>query len=112
MEGCKIQSDMDIDGCHYQDMLLSHYILASQVTAWPLAGQCTYNLMYLENSYYNTSMIKDLDMVLSLLQPGDKEISRICGQHDARRVQDLLLKVRNLLYDTLQYVSILYQQPS
>ncbi len=29
VEGCKIQMEMDTTGCHWQDMLLSHYIQAS-----------------------------------------------------------------------------------
>ncbi len=32
VEGCKIQSELDTVGCHWQDMLLPHYIQASRVT--------------------------------------------------------------------------------
>ncbi len=80
VEGCKIQSEMDTAGCHWQDMLLSHYIRASQVTVWPLGGQCTNNPMWLECKGYHINVVtKDLDKVVSLLQPGVEEISRICG---------------------------------
>ncbi len=103
VEGCKIQSEMDTAGCHWQDMLLSHYIRASQVTAWPLTGQGIYDPMWLENSYYYTSVTKDLDKVVSLLQPGVEEISRICGRHLASRVQVLLGNISYFQYDALKY---------
>ncbi len=32
VEGCKIQSEMEKVGCHWQDMLLPHYIQASRAT--------------------------------------------------------------------------------
>ncbi len=32
VEGCNIQSELDTVGCHWQDMLLPHYIKASRVT--------------------------------------------------------------------------------
>ena len=108
VEGCKIQSEMDTIGCHWQDMLLSHYIQASQVTAWPLDGQCLDNPMSLESTQYRTHMaIKDLDKVISLLQPGVEEISSICGRHLASRVRVLLSKIRYLQYDALMYADSL-----
>ncbi len=108
VEGCKIQSEMDTAGCHWQDMLLSHYIQASQVTVWPLTGQCLGNPMLFENTYYRTDkLIKDLDTVISLLQPGVEEISSICGRHLASRVRVLLEKIRYLQYDAFKYAVLL-----
>ncbi len=57
VESCKILSEMHLAGCHWQDMLLPYHIQASQMTAWPLAGQCIHNPMYLENSYCKSSVI-------------------------------------------------------
>ncbi len=113
VEGCKIQSEMDTAGCHWQDMLLSHYIQASQVTAWPLSGQCLSNTMSLESytSSVLTKELMDLDKVISLLQPGVEDISRICGRHLATRVQVLLGKIRYLQYDALEYTVLLYHLP-
>ncbi len=108
VEGCMIQSEMDTAGCHWQDMLLRHYIQASQVTAWPLTFQCTYNPMRLESIYYSTKrVIKNLDKVIALLQPGVEEISRICGRHLASRVQVILENISYLQYDALQYLILL-----
>ncbi len=104
VEGCKIQSEMDLAGCHWQDMLLSYYVQASQVTVWPITGQCLGDPMFLESTHYTTDiLIKDLDKVSSFLQPGVEEISSICGQHLASRVQVLLEKIRYLQYDALKY---------
>ncbi len=81
LEGCKIQSKMDTVGCHWQDMLLPHYIQASRVTVWPTVSQCLYNPMCLDSGHYSTynSIMNDLDTVVSLLQPGVDKISRKCG---------------------------------
>ena len=109
VEGCKIESEMDIAGCHWQDMLSSHYIRASQMTAWPFTAQCTRNPLSLESAYYNTnSVTKDLDKVVSLLQPGVEEISRICGQRLASRVQVLLENISYLQYDAVEYAFLFY----
>ncbi len=40
VEACEIQSEMDTAGCHWQDMLLGHYIQASRVTMWPTSANC------------------------------------------------------------------------
>ncbi len=76
VEGCKIQSELDTVGCHWQDMLLPHYIQASRLTVWPMVSQCLQDPMYLESSYYSltfnmfNSVMDDLNTVISLLQPG------------------------------------------
>ncbi len=108
VEGCKIGSEMDTAGCHWEDMLLSQYIQASQVTAWPLTIQCMMNPMWLENSHYHTSVTKDLDKVVSLLQPGVEDISRICGRHLASGVQSLLENIRYLQSDAFEYAGSLH----
>ncbi len=103
VEGCRIQSEMDTAGCHWQDMLLPHYIQASQVTAWPLTAQCLMNPMNLEKIHYPVDIVnKDLDKVISLLQPGVEEMSRVCGQHLASRVQVLLRKLRYMQFDAFK----------
>ena len=108
VEGCKIQSEMDTAGCHWQDMLLPHYIRASQVTTWPRTAQCLVNQMSLETTLYKASVVsKDLDKVISLLQPGVEDISRICGRHHAVRVQVLLRKILYLQHDAFEYGSLL-----
>ena len=81
------------------------------MTAWPLTGQCLVNPMWLENSYYNTSVYQVLDKVVSLLQPGVEDISRICGRHLASRFQGLLEKIRYLQHDALEYENALVSSP-
>ncbi len=93
VEGCKIQSELDTVGCHWQDMLLPHYIQASRVTVWPMVFQCLGDPMYLDDSHYGSysNVVADLDTAISLLQPGVDEISRKCGSQSAKRIR-LLLK--------------------
>ncbi len=108
VEGCKIQSEMDAARCHWQDMLLRHYIQASQVTIWPLGGQGMHNPMWLDNMHYNTSVVReDLDKVISLLKPGVEDISRICSQQLGRRVKVLLDKIRYLQLSAFKYAGLL-----
>ena len=68
----KMQSELDTVGCHWQDMLLPHYIQVSHVTVWPTTGHYLKNSMYLEDDYYGTfnTIMGDLDTLISLLQPG------------------------------------------
>ncbi len=104
MEGCHIQSEMDTSGCHWQDMLLRHYIRASHTTAWPLTVQSVSNPMSLESFVYTSTVTKDLDTVISLLQPGLEEISQKCGSQPAKRLASLLDQLRYLQCDALMYV--------
>ncbi len=46
VQGCKIQSEMDAVGCHWQDMLLKYYIQASRVTVWPLTRKAYITLSF------------------------------------------------------------------
>ena len=105
VEGCKIQSEMDTVGCHWQDMLLPHYIQASRVTMWPITSQCLNNPMFLDGAQYDSfnSVMSDLDTVISLLQPGVEEISRKCGTQPAKRIRDLLNNIRYLQRDAMKY---------
>ncbi len=105
VEGCKIQSELDTLGCHWQDMLLPHYINASRVTVWPLNSQCLSDPMYLESRYYSSlnDVIDNLDTVISLLQPGVEEISRKCGSHPASRLRSLFHKLHYLQRDAIKY---------
>ena len=111
VESCEIQSDMDAVGCHWQDMLLGHYIQASRVTVWPTVSQCLNNPMYLEDEYYSSfdSIMKYLDAVISLLQPGVEEISRKCGSQPAKRITSLLHTIRYLQRDALKYMILVTQ---
>ncbi len=105
VKGCKIQSDMDTIGCHWQDMLLPHYIHASRVTVWPTTNQCLVNPMFLDDAKYGSfnSVMYDLDTVISLLQPGVEEISRKCGSQPAKRLRDLFNNIRYLQRDAMKY---------
>ena len=107
VEGCKIQSEMDTAGCHWQDMLLGHYIQASHVTVWPLRGQGLFDPLFLESLSSTTKVTKDLDMVITLLQPGVEEIATKCGQQPARRLQAVLQQLRNLQHDALKMSQLL-----
>ncbi len=109
VEGCAIQSEMDTVGCHWEDMLLRHYIQASRVTIWPLVFHCLKNPLFLESLQSTTNRIgHDLDTVISLLHPGVEEISRKCGQQPAKRLQAVLQKLQYLQYDALKTVVQLY----
>ncbi len=99
VQGCKIQSDMDAVGCHWQDMLLRYYINASHVTAWPLTTDCLGNPLYLEDSYYGpiSDIMANLDTVIAFVQQGAKEISRKCGPN----IKPLLNQLRYLQRDVI-----------
>ena len=105
VEGCKIQSEMDTVGCHWQDMLLPHYFLASRETMWPTVVQCLATPMFLESGRYSSfnSIMEDLDTVISLLQPGLDEISIKCGPQPVERLRLLFSKLRYLQRDALKY---------
>ncbi len=105
VEGCKIQSEMDAVGCHWQDMLLEGYIQASRVTRWPTVNHCLQNPFSLEDSHYDSfdGFMNDMDTVISLLQPGVDEIFRKCGAQHAQRIRELLKKLRRLQRDANKY---------
>ncbi len=108
VEGCKMQSELDTVGCHWQDMLLPHYLQASRVTAWPIVFQCMRNPWSLEDTHYNKAMtMDDLDTVISLLRPGVEEVSRKCGSQPATRLASLLIKLRYLQRDTLNDIGLI-----
>ncbi len=111
VEGCKIQAELDTVGCHWQKMLLPHYIQASRVTVWPLVTQCLHNPMYLESIYYSSfdGVMNDLDTVISLLQPGVEEISRVCGRYSASQLRSLLHKLHYLQRYAYKYM-LLYNK--
>ncbi len=112
VEGCKIQSEMDIIGCHWQDMLLKRNIQASRLTPWPLNGQCIGNRLHLENAQYDPRTVTEsLDRVLLLLQPAVKEISRKCGVQPAKRLATLLESVRYLQPDAFKCLLRLEKEP-
>ncbi len=111
VESCKIQSEMEIAGCHWQDMLLEYYIQASRVTVWPLGSQCLANPLYLNGVHYGSfdGVMDDLDTVITLLQPGVEDISRRCGPQSAKRLRVLLNKLRYLQRDASKY-TILFRK--
>ncbi len=109
VEGCRIQSDMDIAGCPWQDILLPHYIQANKVTTWPLGAQGLNNPMWLEKGYYNRNITKDiandLERGSSLLQPGLKEeFSRLCGQIIGTDLESALNKLGYFQYDAWKWL--------
>ncbi len=107
VEGCKIQSEMETAGCHWQDMLLGHYIHASRVTVWPLPSQGLGNPLLLQSSHDTIRIMNDLDKVITLLQPGMEEISRKCGHKPAKRLQALSQQLRYLQYDAAKMDDVL-----
>ncbi len=109
VEGCKIESEMDTIGCHWQDMLLPYYIQASRVTVWPMGSQCVGNPMSLEDIHYSSfnSVMDDLDTVISLLQPGVEEISKKCGSQPAIRLKALFHKLRYVQRDAQIYSEVI-----
>ncbi len=107
VESCKIQSEMDTAGCHWQDILLEHYINASRVTVWPLSIQGLHNPLFLDPPHTTTRVMHDLDMLITLLQPGVEEISRKCGQQPDKRLHAVLQQIRYLQYDALKVTHVL-----
>ncbi len=107
VKGCNIQSEMDAAGCHWQDMLLGHYIKASRVTVWPSPGQGLGNPLFLEPLHSITRVMHDLDYAITLLQPGVEEISQKCGQKPANQLKDVLHQLRYLQLDTLEVADLL-----
>ncbi len=106
VEGCKLQTLMDDIGCHWQDMLINHYIEASRRTVWPTETQALGNPMYLDKAYYSVSGVrKDLETVISLLKPGVEEIASRCGRQPAAQLDGLLHKIRYLQNDALKMVA-------
>ncbi len=103
VEGCEIQAMMDRLGCHWQDMLIGHYIYASKVTQWPLDIQGLGNPLSLDRGIYNTAeLYEDLRTVISLLQPGVKAIRRKCGHEPAVRLARLLDRIPYLQEDAIK----------
>ncbi len=109
VEGCNVESEMVTLGCHWQDMLLPHYIQASRVSAWPLAWHCLQDPMSIDGTDYSSSIMDDLDAVISLLQPGLQEISRKCGQQAAKRLRLLLNKIRHLQRNAMKYIALYWR---
>ena len=104
-EGCKIQSEMDTAGCHWQDMLLGRYMDASQVTIWPTPIQCSQNPMNLGCGEYDLSLVNnDLDLVISLLEPGVEELQQRCGSRPAKRLRSTLQRLHRLQHDAMKYI--------
>ncbi len=110
IEGCRLQSDMDTAGCHWQDMLLRYYIQAGSVTAWPLTIQGIPNPMNIESGHYKPSVTKDLKRVISILQPGIDEISRKCGRQPANRLQTVFAKLSYQQYDAFRYTALMHDK--
>ncbi len=110
VEGCKIQSEMDIAGCPWQDMLLGYYVQASRITRWPTSGQCLENSMLIDSSRYSSfnDLVDDLETVISLLQPGVEEITMKCGSQTGKRLALLLNRLRYLQPDALKYAGDLF----
>ncbi len=110
VEGCKIESEMDTVGCHWQDMLLPHYLQASRVTVWPMENQCLIDPIHLEGAHHNglDSLMDNLDTVISLLQPGVEEISKKCGLQPAKRLSLLFDKLRYLQRGALKYADLYF----
>ncbi len=104
VEGCYIQSEMDTAECHWQDMLLRHYIHASHVTLWPTGGRCLEDPMILEDRHLSILNIMDnMDTVISLLRPAVQEISNKCASEPAKRLGLLLNKLHYLHRDAFKY---------
>ncbi len=105
VEGCKIQSEMDVVGCHWQDMLLKGYSQASRVTMWPTTSHCLGDPLSLEDTHFDTfsGLMNNMDTVISLLQPGVDEIFRKCGSQSAERIRKLLRKLSHVQRDAVKY---------
>ncbi len=72
------------------------------MTVWPLPHEVLCDPLALESAHSPARAIKDLDAVISILQPGVEEISRKCGSKPARRLQAVLQKLRYIQYDALK----------
>ncbi len=108
VEGCKLQSEMDTAGCHWQDMLIGRYIQASRVTIWPVPEQGLLNPLLLESTPEKNRVMNDLDTVIALLHPGVEEILKKCGQKPAKHLQGVLQQLQYLQYDALKVANQLF----
>ena len=108
VDGYKIQSELETAGCHWQDMLLPHYLQASRETVWPEASQCLRDPMYLESWHYSNfnAVMRDLDKAISLLHSGVEEILKKCDSRPARLLKSLLVKVHYLQRDAFEYRNV------
>ncbi len=104
VEGCKIQTEMDAVGCHWQDMLVERYIQASRVTMWPIVSHCLHAPLFLEDSHCTfNGLMDDMDIVISLLQLGVEEIFRKCDSLPVERIRRLLKKLIHVQRDAFKY---------
>ncbi len=68
--------------------------------------------MFLDEAIYSVSGVrKDLDTVISLLQPGVEEIASRCGRQPAAQLDGLLHKIRYLQNDALKLIAQLRPPP-
>ncbi len=66
--------------------------------------------MFLENAHYALSfngIMDELDIVISLLQPGVDEIFRKCAPRPAKQLRSLLNKLHYLQRDAERYRNLL-----
>ncbi len=101
--GCEIQSQMNEVGCPWQDMLLEEYVRAGSLTVWPLTSQAFHNAMFLERQTYVASIQRELEDVISLLQPAVDEIAAKCGREPASRLSSFFRMLRYVQLDGLKY---------
>ncbi len=103
LEGCQIQTLMHRSECNWQEMLMPHYIKASDVTRWPLTMQGLKNPIFMDHGVVHEDLAMAMDTVISLLQPGVEEISRRCGTEPAGRLQSVLGQLRYIQHDAMKY---------
>ncbi len=93
----EIQRMMDNLTCEWQDMLIGHYIEASEHgNIWPTTLNMPGNPLFLSSGRSTFgSLTNSLSGLISIVSRGVKEISAKCGMVSAKRVR--------LFYDRLQY---------
>ncbi len=93
----EIQRMMDELTCVWQDLLIEHYIEASEHgNIWPTALNAPHNPMFLSSARFTFgSLTNSLSDLLSVVSRGVKEISAKCGIPSAKRIK--------LFYNRLQY---------
>ena len=99
--GCEIQEKMDRIGCHWQDMLIGHYIEAMRQTSWKINNPMC--LQDLRQSLNGTRQIRDLIQLISFILPGVEEIRERCGAEPAAEIRSFIQRLNYTQLDTAKY---------
>ncbi len=105
----EIQRMMDNLTCEWQDMLMGHYIEASEHgNIWPTTLNAPDNPMFLSSGRFTFgSLTNSLSDLLSVVSRGVKEISAKCGMASAKRIRFFYARLQYDFYDIIQLMNMM-----